>query len=82
MIRSCRSDRGFARPELMIFIVLIGIGAALAGPVLGRYARHEALKTWDAVSLTAGLLLALCGAVPLTKWGYLSWRDHWRRPKA
>ena len=73
------SERGFARTEIMIYIAMIGVGAALVAPIVTRILRQEPVTTWNWVLLAAGVLFVILGAVPLLKWFVASCRE-WRRP--
>ena len=53
------SRNGFVNPEYLIMLALIGIGAALASPVVYALIQGEAVSTWDWVSLGAGTALIL-----------------------
>jgi len=52
-----RPQRGFVNPEYLILLALIGIGAALAIPVVWSLIQGEAVSTWDWVGLGTGTLM-------------------------
>lgn len=74
-----RTQRGFARPELMIFVALIGVGTALVVPTVTKILQRKPATTGDWILLAIGVVLGLLGLVPLARWTVGSWLESRRK---
>ena len=74
-----RSQRGFARPEIMIYVAMIGVGAALVIPTVQRLIRGEAVGVGGWILLVVGAGIGLFGLFPFCAWTVSSWIDVWRK---
>jgi hypothetical protein len=63
--------RGFVQPEIMILIVMVGVGAALVLPGITRMIRHEPIGTGTWIGVAAGVVLLVLVPVLMVKWGWL-----------
>lgn len=63
----------FVRPELMIYMAMTGIGAALIVPTVTRMVQRQPVTTWDWILLAGGIVLALLGLWPLGKMAVWTW---------
>jgi hypothetical protein len=59
-----RRDPGFIQMELMLLIVLVGIGAALGLPPLVKLLKHQPMSGGNWGALILGALLAIGGFAP------------------
>jgi hypothetical protein len=69
------SERGHAHIELNIHVALMMIGAALAGPGIVKWFRHEPLTTGGGILVGLGSLVFLAAAGMLARFFIVAWLE-------
>ena len=69
------SERGHAHIEIKIHLALMMVGAALAGPNIVKWFRHEPLTTGGWIPVGLGSLVFLAAAGMLARFFLVAWLE-------